>query len=239
MSFIIDEEPVLLWITANRYDYIPYQYILIPGYPGPPQHITINNTGAPDYHPILEWNSNPEPDIAGYNVYKNLTFENNVQTGFLLQNESLITDTYWLDETFFMSHQGNTRADYYVTAVDESQHESYPSEEVSTLGFSNYESLSPDDLVYIILKDYDGLYITPNPFNEKVDTKFVIAVTGKAEIAVYNLLGQRVITLFDGIAAGNQLYSLNYDAKDIASGIYICQLRSEDKWNNRKIILLK
>lgn len=63
--------------------------------------------------------------------------------------------------------------------------------------------------------------------------------TGKVELSIYNLLGQKVAVLVDeSKPAGN--YSLTWDASGFSSGIYYCILRvGGNVVQTRKMVLLK
>lgn len=226
-----------LWVTITYKNYIPYQYTMIPGVPGPPQNLDLSTCGPPDHYPRITWDSNPESDIEGYNIYKNLT-SNGQSTGYFKQNQCLITDTTYVDSTFSMSHQGDTRADYTVTAVDEDEHESNPSEDVSTLGFS-IDSHELDAKLASVLYDYNGLLVFPNPFNQSVNIQFAIEIAGEVNITLYDIMGRRVAGIFRDFACEYTLHSLTFNADHLSSGIYICQFGVSNKITNQKILLLK
>lgn len=96
-----------------------------------------------------------------------------------------------------------------------------------------------EGIAALILNDFDGLMASPNPFNEKVSIKFVAAKTGKVNISVYNIMGQKVAELFDGLAAANQINSLTFNASGKSTGIYFCRMMSDDNVTNRKLLYLK
>jgi sugar lactone lactonase YvrE len=79
----------------------------------------------------------------------------------------------------------------------------------------------------------------PNPFNPTTTITFALKNTEHASITVYNMLGQEVATLFNGVANANELYLLSFDAKNLASGMYIYALRSASKNEVKKMNLLK
>ena len=93
-----------------------------------------------------------------------------------------------------------------------------------------------DDLnvpnVYSLEQNY------PNPFNPSTSIKFSIKETGQTSLVIYDLLGQKVKTLFDKeIIAGVHSYDLN--AGDLSSGIYLYQIKSGDFIATKKMMLLK
>lgn len=83
----------------------------------------------------------------------------------------------------------------------------------------------------------------PNPFNARTTIQFEIANPGAAQLRVYDLLGQRVCTLFDGYCEPGS-YAVTWDGRGddgqaIASGIYLYRLYYDGKIITRKMSLLK
>ena len=83
----------------------------------------------------------------------------------------------------------------------------------------------------------------PNPFNRGTEIRFSLPVRMQAELAVYDLAGQRVTTLTDGILpAGTHAVSwdgLNEEGEEVASGSYLYRLRVEEGTEVHKLLLLK
>ncbi|MGE5860827.1 MAG: CotH kinase family protein, partial [Ignavibacteria bacterium] len=78
----------------------------------------------------------------------------------------------------------------------------------------------------------------PNPFNPTTEIRYSIPHSGYVSLKVYNLLGQEIMTLFNGIQQpGN--FEVTFDGKDLSSGIYIYQLRAEGVSISKKFILIK
>lgn len=83
----------------------------------------------------------------------------------------------------------------------------------------------------------------PNPFNPRTTIPFDIAEPGDIQIAVYNLLGQRVLLeRRDGMKPGHYQHSL--DLSPFASGVYFYEIRVMDKnrirfRDVRKFVLVK
>ncbi len=68
----------------------------------------------------------------------------------------------------------------------------------------------------------------PNPFNSSTIIEFHLAEPGPAEISVYDVLGRRVATIFDGVTEGRSQF-VTFDAGQMASGVYIAVLRAEGR----------
>jgi len=79
----------------------------------------------------------------------------------------------------------------------------------------------------------------PNPFNPSTQIIFSTKITGDVSLEVYNLLGQRIATLFNEIATANTLYSIQFDAKNLTSGIYLYSLRTSNGIEVKKMCLIK
>jgi len=90
----------------------------------------------------------------------------------------------------------------------------------------------------------------PNPFNSETIIKYDLPEPSEVKLEVYNIMGQLVATLMDGIqSAGYKSVKWNGSIGDskasIASGIYIYKIKakgraSEEKFNKVcKLLLLK
>lgn len=79
----------------------------------------------------------------------------------------------------------------------------------------------------------------PNPFNPTTQIKFSVANAGRATVEMFNVLGQRVKTLFNENAEPGRYYTLNVDATHMASGVYFYRLQSAARFETRKMMLLK
>ncbi len=78
----------------------------------------------------------------------------------------------------------------------------------------------------------------PNPFNAATVLNYTLSQAGQISISIYNLLGQRVVTLYDGMQQAGE-HKLIWDAADIPSGIYFARLQTDDYSKSIKMVLLK
>lgn len=78
----------------------------------------------------------------------------------------------------------------------------------------------------------------PNPFNPETTIRFDVARTTPVRLAVYDLLGREVAVLVDAQKPAGA-YSVVFDARDLASGIYLYQLKSDGFTQTRRLVLLK
>ena len=78
----------------------------------------------------------------------------------------------------------------------------------------------------------------PNPFNGETIIEFEISIADFYKFEIYNLLGKKIEEVFyNKYTPGN--YSVNYNSKDLSSGIYIYRISSERFSLSKKFILLK
>jgi photosystem II stability/assembly factor-like uncharacterized protein len=78
----------------------------------------------------------------------------------------------------------------------------------------------------------------PNPFNPNTKISYTIPIASNIRIIVYNSLGQTVKVLENGFKiAGN--YSINFDASNLPSGIYLYKLEAGQFSQVKKMSLIK
>jgi hypothetical protein len=78
----------------------------------------------------------------------------------------------------------------------------------------------------------------PNPFNPTTKITFALPKAGNVELRVYDLLGREVATLVNEFKTPGS-YTINFNASNIASGVYFYTLKSGDFTNTRKMVLIK
>jgi hypothetical protein len=79
----------------------------------------------------------------------------------------------------------------------------------------------------------------PNPFNPQ--TTFTLAVSQRQQVrlAVYNLLGQHVATLHDGLLATDTPHRFTIDGSDLPGGVYLYRAEGEHFRETRRVVLVK
>jgi hypothetical protein len=106
---------------------------------------------------------------------------------------------------------------------------------------------APDSLYSISVNQIPTSYVLynnyPNPFNSGTTIRFDSPVTEEVEVTVFNLLGQRVATVFHRqVFSGiNTLYWNGTDelGRHVASGIYIARLKTPTTVLSKKMLYLK
>jgi hypothetical protein len=98
------------------------------------------------------------------------------------------------------------------------------------IGIQKISNLIPDN--FLISQNY------PNPFNSTTKFKLQISKFSDVKIVIYDILGKEIATLLkQRLDPG--IYEIIWDAVAYSSGIYYCQLISEDYSETKKVILLK
>jgi hypothetical protein len=85
---------------------------------------------------------------------------------------------------------------------------------------------------------YDLLQNYPNPFNPNTNIKFSLPKEGNVVLKVYNIMGEEIKTLVNGFRSAG-VYSINFDAKDLTSGLYFYKLQTTEFSKTMKMMLAK
>jgi hypothetical protein len=83
----------------------------------------------------------------------------------------------------------------------------------------------------------------PNPFNPETTIRFAVAAKSRVKLDIYNLKGQRVRSLADGLF-NSGTHDIRWNGTDeqgtsVASGIYFCKLTAGNYTRTQKMIMLK
>ncbi|MDH3252567.1 MAG: T9SS type A sorting domain-containing protein, partial [Ignavibacteria bacterium] len=80
----------------------------------------------------------------------------------------------------------------------------------------------------------------PNPFNPSTTIQFAIPVGtyGRTSLRVYDVLGREVATLVNEVKQPGT-YTVQWDARGLASGVYIYRLTAGEYVQTRKALLMK
>lgn len=97
-------------------------------------------------------------------------------------------------------------------------------------GLSNNQNIYPES--FTLYQNY------PNPFNPKSTITFDIAKLSYVKLSVYDVSGKEIAVLADNMFHRGQ-YSVNFDASEFASGIYIYRLQSDEFSDTKKMIIVK
>ena len=95
---------------------------------------------------------------------------------------------------------------------------------------SIYEGIMPDN--------YSIASIYPNPFNPVTSITYGLPEHVNVQIMVYDLSGKQIKTLINQFQSPGY-HSVNWDADNLPSGVYLIRMDSGDFTQTQKVVLVK
>ncbi len=78
----------------------------------------------------------------------------------------------------------------------------------------------------------------PNPFNPLTTISYTLQRSAQVELTIYTIDGRKIVSLFIGEQNAGS-YVRHWNAQNLPSGTYICQLKTADQMDRIKLLLLK
>lgn len=98
-------------------------------------------------------------------------------------------------------------------------------------------SIKKSERVSSLVDSYRLFQNYPNPFNPTSTIEFYLPKTSNVTLKIYNILGEEVATLISDILnAGNHAY--DWDARGMASGVYLYHLKAGEYVGVKKMIFM-
>jgi hypothetical protein len=196
--------------------------------------ITLNNT----------WNSTVPVELTSFsgsvsnkNVNLNWTTATEVNnSGFEVERKS--ANTTW-QKLGFVSGNGTTTEKQSYSYTDRNLTEGNYSYRLKQVDFNGeFEYSNAIEVLVTAPNKFELSQNYPNPFNPITAISFTLPQAGNVKLSVYNLLGQEVQTLVNGFMESG-LHSVNFEAKNLNSGIYLYKLEANGISSVRKMTLIK
>jgi hypothetical protein len=202
-----------------------------------PDNLVLRGTGVTD---VTVTGIGPTPtcvtfvyDSVAANVkaYKNGVLANTVSqtlnitggTGFKVGGNSTSTSFVGKLDEFRMYHRA-------LTAPEVLQAWNSDLSGCGIVGVQNNNNNTPS--AYNLSQNY------PNPFNPSTKIEFSLPKDGYVEIDIYDITGRKVSSLVrDPFKAG--IYSVEFNAVNLASGIYFYTIKAGDFTATKKMLLIK
>jgi len=168
----------------------------------------------------LQWTTSTETNNQGFEIERNIaggTFE---QIGYVA---GFGTTTEPKSYTF---RDINLEAGIY----------SYRLKQIDYNG--SYEYSEEANVDYTLPLEYSLEQNYPNPFNPNTTIKYSIADDGLVKLAVYNMLGEEVAIIVNTTQKAGR-YEVNFNASNLASGVYIYRIESSNFMAVKKFTLIK
>ncbi len=90
----------------------------------------------------------------------------------------------------------------------------------------------------IEITSYDLFQNYPNPFNPSTTISYQVPDNCRVTLKVFDVLGKEVTTLVDEYKSKGK-YDVQFNAKHLASGMYIYQIKAGDFVSSKKLMLMK
>ena len=90
-----------------------------------------------------------------------------------------------------------------------------------------------------LIQDFSILNAYPNPFNPTLTIEFSTLSTELIEVSVYDLMGQKIDILYNGLSQASILNNITWDASNYSSGDYFIYLKTDNFTKTHKITLIK
>jgi len=181
----------------------------------------------------LEWSTISETNTYGFYVERSSS-----KTGPFTAVSSLIAGAGTSLELHNYSYADNnvTSGTYYyrVHEVDKNGKGTYSS--VITVTVANVLGVREDGGIPTEFKVQQNY---PNPFNPSTVIKFSVEKAEHAALTAYNMMGQEVAKLFDGVAEPGHYYRAQFDGSRLPSGLYYYRLVTDSRTDVKKLLLLK
>ena len=93
-------------------------------------------------------------------------------------------------------------------------------------------------IVQPVPEQFSLLQNYPNPFNASTTINFELPAVGRVKLSIFDIMGrERKILLDERLESG--YYSVEFNARDMSSGVYFYRIEVSDLVENRKMLLLK
>jgi len=144
------------------------------------------------------------------------------------------TSSIW-EKVGFVEGHGNSNSPKEYSFFDNSGATSYRLKQVDFNG--NYE-YSDVVTVKASLAKTELYQNSPNPFNPSTKISFSLAETGKVNVSIYNIIGQKVADLVNQTMESG-VHSVDFNASNLPSGLYIYRLDTPNYSKTMKMMLIK
>ena len=201
----------------------------------PIQLVSFTGRFAGPHYVVLEWVTISEVNNYGFEVQRRASNQhvfaalpNAFVPGYgtsLEQHRYSWTDSTAVDGSYV----------YRLRQIDLNGDRAY-SQEIVISGVSWVDDETAP-IVFQLLQNY------PNPFNPVTIIKFSVDHRQQVTVRIFNMLGQEVAQLYDGVADPGHYYKLRFDASSasggLGSGVYIYRIVTDDHVAVKKLLFLK
>jgi hypothetical protein len=170
---------------------------------------------------VLSWTTTSETNNAGFQVERRPT---NAET--------------WTDTGVFVEGSGTTSEQQtYRVRIDNLEPNTYTFR-LRSVDVDGTENVGPTAEVEVPLEQaYKMSPVRPNPITNRGRIDVQVREQQPVTVTLYNILGQQVRTVHDGVLTANTRHTMTVNASSLASGIYFLRVDGESFQTTRKITL--
>ncbi|MDP7025811.1 MAG: T9SS type A sorting domain-containing protein [Candidatus Marinimicrobia bacterium] len=141
-------------------------------------------------------------------------------------------------DVYFLNRNGVVDTTFSITPYDPDNPDDYTYIINLILDLRNEEASNDGDNDDLFPKHFFFHQNYPNPFNPVTKIRFDLPEDADVRLAVYDVLGRQVAELVSGRVVSG-FHEVVWDASDVSSGIYLCQLTTNKSLFTNKMILIK
>tara|TARA_B110000263_G_C14992515_1_gene366650 strand:- start:48 stop:614 length:567 start_codon:yes stop_codon:yes gene_type:complete len=97
---------------------------------------------------------------------------------------------------------------------------------------------STEEIAVDVVSEFRLSAAYPNPFNPSTTVSLTVPTAGHVSVKVYNLIGQEIGVLSDGMLEAN-VYAFTWNASNMPSGLYLIKAESSTSVAVQKVLLVK
>jgi hypothetical protein len=159
--------------------------------------------------------------------------------GFEVERCALIAERETWNKIGFVEGSGNSNSPKDYSFIDEKVSTgkySYRLKQIDNDGQFEYSKTIEVD--FGAPKKFELSQNYPNPFNPTTTIRFNLPETGNVKLTLFNILGQEIRTLVNEVKEAGT-YTINLNASELNSGMYIYKIETGSFIQTRKMTLVK
>ena len=168
----------------------------------------------------LNWKTETEVNNYGFNVERR-------------------SETSKWERISFVNGNGNSNSPKEYSYIDQTANAGkylYRLKQIDNDGAYSYSKVV--EVEFNSVMEYSLSQNFPNPFNPTTTINFTLPLSGNVKLTIFNVLGQEIKILANGFKEAG-IYTFNFDASDLNSGMYIYKIETGSYTQTRKMTLVK
>lgn len=78
-----------------------------------------------------------------------------------------------------------------------------------------------------------------NPFSQATQVRYSVTTSGPVQVTLYDVMGRKVRTVFEGAHAQEATRTLSVDGSDLSSGVYFLRLTTETEMETKRLTVVE